>query len=76
MPRVCDLLDAMKHMWKDLVSFNTPGCGRAQILFNCIHALLSYELQGLIKRSLDHLFQMLDVYKVSIYNNTVFYTHT
>lgn len=65
MPRVCDLLDAMRYMWKDLVSFKTADCGRAQILFNCIHALLSLQLQGLISRSLQHLFQMLDVYKVS-----------
>lgn len=63
MPRVCDLVDAMRHMWKDLVSFKTKSCGQAEILFNCIHALLSYQLQGLIQKSLEHLFQMLVVYK-------------
>lgn len=63
MPRVCDLVDAMRYLWKDLISYTSTGCGRAQILFNCIHALLSRQLQGLVQKSLEHLFQMLDVYK-------------
>uniref|UniRef100_A0A336M3T0 CSON009294 protein n=1 Tax=Culicoides sonorensis TaxID=179676 RepID=A0A336M3T0_CULSO len=63
MPRVSDLVDAMRYFWKDLISYTSTGCGRAQILFNCIHALLSRQLQGLVQKSLDHLFEMLVVYK-------------
>lgn len=63
MPRVCDLIEAMEDFWKDLVPRNTPHAGRAQILFNCIHALLSLQLQGLIKRSLDHLTETIEIYK-------------
>jgi dynein heavy chain len=63
MPRVCDLIEAMEDFWKDLVPMNSPHAGRAQILFNCIHALLSLQLQGLIKRSLDHLAETIEIYK-------------
>lgn len=63
MPRVCDLVETMQDFWKDLVPMNSPHAGRAQILFNCIHALLSLHLQSLIKRSLDHLSETIEVYR-------------
>jgi dynein heavy chain, axonemal len=63
MPRIADLVEAMQDYWRDLIPFNSPHGGRAQILFNCIHALLSLHLQGLIKRSLDHLAETIEVYK-------------
>lgn len=63
MPRIADLIEAMQDYWSDLVPRNCSHGGRAQILFNCIHALLSLHLQGLIKRSLDHLAETIEVYK-------------
>lgn len=63
MPRVADLIEVMEDYWIDLVPKNSPHAGRAQILFNCIHALLSLHVQGLIKRSLDHLKETVEVYK-------------
>lgn len=72
MPRIADLVEAMQDYWRDLVSKNSPHGGRAQLLFNCIHALLSLHLQGLIKRSLDHLAETIEVYKdgnlLNVYN--------
>lgn len=72
MPRIADLIEAMQDYWRDLVPKNSPHGGRAQILFNCIHAMLSLQLQGLIKRSLDHLSETIEVYKhgnlLQIYN--------
>jgi dynein heavy chain len=63
MPRIADLIEAMQDYWRDLIPFNSPHGGRAQILFNCVHALLSLHLQGLIKRSLEHLAETVEVYK-------------
>lgn len=72
MPRIADLIEAMQDYWRDLVPMNSPHGGRAQILFNCIHALLSLHLQGLVKRSLDHLAETVEVYKhgnlLQVYN--------
>lgn len=72
MPRIADLIEAMQDYWRDLVSRNSSHGGRAQILFNCIHAMLSLHLQGLIKRSLDHLAETIEVYKhgnlLNVYN--------
>ena len=67
-PRIADLMEAMKNFWKDLVPYNSSYGGRATILFNCIHSLMSYQLQGLIKRSVDHLYETIEVYKVYIMN--------
>lgn len=65
LPRVADLVDAMIDYWKDLVPLkSTDGGGRGAILFRCIHALMSLQVQNLIKRSLDHLHGALSVYKV------------
>ncbi|XP_053695545.1 dynein axonemal heavy chain 3 [Sabethes cyaneus] len=63
MPRVADLVDVMRKYWKDLVPRNSIHGGRGTIFFNCIHALTSYHLQGLIKKSLDHLVDALEVYR-------------
>ena len=63
MPRIADLVEAMQDYWKDLVPKNSSHGGRAQILFNSIHALLSLHLQGFIKRSLDHLAETIECYK-------------
>lgn len=72
MPRIADLIEAMQDYWRDLVPRNSPHGGRAQILFNCIQALLSLHLQGLIKRSIDHLTETVEVYKhgnlLQVYN--------
>jgi dynein heavy chain, axonemal len=74
MPRIADLIESMQDYWRDLVSRNSSHGGRAQILFNCIHALLSQHLQGIIKRSLDHLAETIEVYKqgnlLNVYNPT------
>uniref|UniRef100_A0A182XBB4 AAA+ ATPase domain-containing protein n=1 Tax=Anopheles quadriannulatus TaxID=34691 RepID=A0A182XBB4_ANOQN len=63
MPRVADLVDVMRKYWKDLVPRNSTHGGRGTIFFNCIHALTSYHLQELIKKSLDHLVEALEVYR-------------
>ncbi|KAL1398756.1 hypothetical protein pipiens_008712 [Culex pipiens pipiens] len=63
MPRVADLVDVMRKYWRDLVPRNSTHGGRGTIFFNCIHALTSYHLQGLIKKSLDNLVDTLEVYR-------------
>ncbi|XP_055607362.1 dynein axonemal heavy chain 3 isoform X2 [Uranotaenia lowii] len=63
MPRVADLVDVMRKYWKDLVPRNSLHGGRGAIFFNCIHALTSYHLQGLIKKSLDHMIDTLEAYR-------------
>lgn len=64
MPRVADLVDAMRHTWTDLVP-KYRSCGsRGTIFFNCIHSLLSFQMQGLIKRSLNDLYKVIVQYKV------------
>ena len=65
LPRVADLVDAMIDYWRDLVPKKSSDGGRAAILFRCIHALMSLQLQSLINRSLDHLFNTIEVYKVT-----------
>lgn len=66
LPRVAKLVYMMFDYWKDLAPIRpSPSIGRAAILFRCIHALMSYQVQGLLKRSLDHLFNAIEVYKVS-----------
>lgn len=62
---MADLVDAMIDYWKDLVPMKSTDGGRGAILFRCIHALMSLQVQNLIKRSLDHLYNALNVYKVS-----------
>lgn len=64
LPRVADLVDAMIDYWKDLVPMKSKNGGRAAILFRCIHALMSRQVQRLIQRSLNHLLEALDIYKV------------
>lgn len=64
MPRVADLVDAMIDYWRDLVPLKSKDGGRGAILFRCIHALMSLQVRDMIKRSLDHLYQTLNVYKV------------
>ncbi|XP_055373574.1 dynein axonemal heavy chain 3 [Condylostylus longicornis] len=63
LPRCADLLDAMKKTWKEYIPMNSKYGGRAAIFFNCIHALMSLQLQGLIKRNLDQFYNVLKVYK-------------
>lgn len=63
MPRVADLVDVMRKYWKDLVPRNSIHGGRGTTFFNCIHSLTSYHLQGMIKKSLDHLVEALEVYR-------------
>lgn len=65
LPRVADLVDTMIDYWKDLVPRVSKNGGRAAILFRCIHALMSRQIQKLIQRSLDHLYQTLDAFKVN-----------
>ncbi|XP_037908989.1 dynein heavy chain 3, axonemal [Hermetia illucens] len=67
LPRVADLVDAMRKSWEDLVAWDTSYGGRAEILFECIHSLMSLQLRGLIQRSVDHLFRAIDVYKEGNY---------
>lgn len=64
LPRVADLVDTMVDYWKDLVPRESKSGGRAAILFRCIHALMSRQIQKLIQRSLEHLYQALDAFKV------------
>lgn len=64
LPRVADLVDAMIDYWRSLVPMKSKDGGRAAILFRCIHSLMSRQVQGLIKRSIDHFFQVLTIYKV------------
>lgn len=54
----------MIDYWKDLVPLKSTDGGRGAILFRCIHALMSLQVQNLIKRSVDHLHGALSVYKV------------
>lgn len=67
LPRVADLVDAMIDYWRDLVPLKSKDGGRGAILFRCIHALMSLQVRGMIKCSLDHLYQTLNVYKVRMY---------
>lgn len=67
LPRVADLVDAMIEFWTDLIPLKSKDGGRGAILFRCIHALMSIQVRGLIKRSLDHLYNALDVYKVIVF---------
>lgn len=65
LPRVAKLVYIMFDYWKDLAPVRpSPSIGRAAILFHCIHALMSYQIQGLLKRSLQHLYNTIEVYKV------------
>lgn len=64
LPRVADLVDSMIVYWKKLVPMKSKDGGRAAILFRCIHSLMSRQVQGLIRRSVDHLYNVLAVYKV------------
>lgn len=65
LPRVADLMEAMSDYWRDLVPMKSSFVGRGEMLFNCIHALMSHQLNGLIRRSLEHLYETIEVYKVS-----------
>lgn len=67
LPRVADLVDAMIDYWKDLIPMGSKDGGRGAILFRCIHALMSRQVQRLIQRSLNHLYEALDVYKVKMF---------
>lgn len=65
LPRVAKLVYIMFDYWKDLAPVRpSPSIGRAAILFRCIHALMSYQVQGLLKRSLNHIYETVEVYKV------------
>lgn len=64
LPRVADLMEAMSDYWRDLVPMKS-FVGRGEMLFKCIHALMSHQLNGLIHRSLEHLYETIEVYKVS-----------
>lgn len=55
----------MIDYWKDLVPMNSKDGGRGTILFRCIHALMSQQIQGLIQRSLDVFLDAIKVYEVS-----------
>lgn len=66
LPRCADLVDSMMDRWKHLVPMKSKDGGRAAILFRCIHSLMSRQVQGLIKRSIDHFFDALVVYKVCL----------
>ncbi|XP_054732574.1 dynein axonemal heavy chain 3-like [Anastrepha obliqua] len=63
LPRCADLVDVMRRTWKDLVPMNQKYGGRAAVLFNCIHALMSHHLQGLITRSISVLYTNLTRYE-------------
>lgn len=56
----------MIDYWKKLVPMKSKDGGRAAIMFRCIHALMSRQVQGLIKRSIDHFFNALTIYKVGV----------
>uniref|UniRef100_A0A1B0EXW2 AAA+ ATPase domain-containing protein n=1 Tax=Lutzomyia longipalpis TaxID=7200 RepID=A0A1B0EXW2_LUTLO len=62
LPRVADLIDEMRKFWIDLVAFHSRHGGRATIMFRAIHALMSYQLQKLIKKSVDHLMETIQTY--------------
>ena len=62
LPRVADLIDSMRPVWEDLIARKSRYGGRAAIMFNAIHALMSLQLQRLIKRSVDHLLNTLQRY--------------
>lgn len=62
LPRVADLIDSMRPVWKDLIAHKSRYGGRAAIMFKTIHALMSLQLQRLIKKSIDHLFDTLQKY--------------
>ncbi|GAB0093009.1 Dynein heavy chain [Sergentomyia squamirostris] len=62
LPRLADLVDEMRKFWIDLVAFHSRHGGRATIMFKAIHALMSYQLQTLIKKSVDHLMATIEMY--------------
>lgn len=55
----------MRKFWEGLVPMNDTEGGRAVTLFNCIHSLMSHQLQGLILRSLDHFLHTINLYNVN-----------
>lgn len=73
LPRCADLVDSMMDHWKHLVPMKSKDGGRAAILFRCIHSLMSRQVHGLIKRSIDHFYNALVVYKVCLSTSSVFY---
>lgn len=52
----------MRPVWQDLIVHKSRYGGRAAIMFNAIHALMSLQLQRLIKKSVDHLYTTLQLY--------------
>lgn len=59
---MADLIDSMRAVWEDLIARKSRYGGRAAIMFKAIHALMSLQLQRLIKKSVDHLFATLQLY--------------
>lgn len=59
---MADLIDSMRAVWDNLIARKSRYGGRAAIMFNAIHALMSLQLQGLIKKSVEHLFRTLQRY--------------
>uniref|UniRef100_A0A1I8MKN2 AAA+ ATPase domain-containing protein n=1 Tax=Musca domestica TaxID=7370 RepID=A0A1I8MKN2_MUSDO len=74
-PRCADILDVMRKTWKDLIPMRGSHGGRAAVLFRCVHALMSLQLEGLITRSLTYLYKTLcdymagnDIEKYNMYD--------
>ena len=66
------MMDIMRRYWLDMVPMQGRYGGRAAILFRGVHALMSYQLQNLITRSITYLFRTLDSYAVSFNLKSVF----
>lgn len=76
---MADIVDQMVNSWRGLVAFDAADGGRSAIFFRCIHSLMSYQVRGLVQKSLDHLFHYLKQYacgndiETYDHNNSMFY---
>lgn len=53
----------MRPYWRNLVSFQNSSDCRGVYLFNCIHALMSYQLTCLIRSSIMEFYNLLKDYR-------------
>ncbi|XP_030372078.1 dynein heavy chain 3, axonemal [Scaptodrosophila lebanonensis] len=63
LPRCADLMNLMRNTWKDMVPMHGKFGGRGEVLFNCVHSLMSRHLYSIVQKSLKYLFKVICAYK-------------
>lgn len=56
------MIESMQPVWRNLIARKSSHGGRATFLFNAIHALMSLQVQGLIKKSVEQFYNTLQLY--------------